>query len=193
MDSRESLVESALYKISNNHMYESFSLNTVKLIEYEIAEEISKNISGIKEVKLFYNKDTITGVSVYFLKSNGFEEREIIIGYSDLNKEIKIPKEIKIEKLKPKVEKKILCFDDLLKKIHFDKSDKNFNSIDEAFLYLNKYVNDSFIDNYRSTYTNNEKGLNTYFKSYKNGCCGFCDLICTIKNKQAIIGCNYGH
>ena len=125
MDSRETLVEIVLYKIVNNHMHDFFSLNTVKLIEYEIAQEILKNISGVKEVKLFYNKDTITGVSVYFLESNGFEEREIIIGGSNpIKKEIKGGK-----KLKPIVEKKILCFDDIFKKISFIVIDKNFNSI----------------------------------------------------------------
>ena len=68
-----------------------------------------------------------------------------------------------------------------------------FDTLQEAFEWMEQEVDDPCIDNFRSTPTNDDDGMIKYDQLRNSGCCGSFDTYTTIADKEYIIGCNYGH
>ncbi len=71
-----------------------------------------------------------------------------------------------------------------------------FKTYLEAKEWMVAKINDS--NNFRFFYVNRltetERILaDEYEESYKNGCCGYFDIMVIVNNRLAWIGCNYGH
>ena len=70
---------------------------------------------------------------------------------------------------------------------------KGFTSINEAFKWISKEVDDGCVDNFRLARIYTEHEMKEYAKLYDQGCCGFYDCIIIFRNSLAVLGCNYGH
>lgn len=68
-----------------------------------------------------------------------------------------------------------------------------FDSLQEALEWMETEVDDPCIDNFRSTPTDDDKGMIEYDQIRDSGCCGSFDTYVTIGDKEWMIGCNYGH
>lgn len=70
-----------------------------------------------------------------------------------------------------------------------------FDSIEEAsaWMYDEKLVNESCIDNYRFAFHDDPIAMEKYDEKSNQGCCGFFDETVCIAGRLAYIGCNYGH
>lgn len=73
----------------------------------------------------------------------------------------------------------------------------NFNTPEEAFIWLEDYIhniiNDWCDDNYRFCYIGDKETESIYDTSLSKGGDGFMDIQVIIDGKRAVIGCNYGH
>ena len=70
---------------------------------------------------------------------------------------------------------------------------KEFPTIEDAFTWLNEYVDDPCIDNHRFAYLDDPDDKDAYDEVASMGCCGSVDTIVYINSREAVIGCNYGH
>ena len=68
-----------------------------------------------------------------------------------------------------------------------------FETIDEAYDWMEEAVSAPFVDNRRFAYQDNEVQLRSHYESQCNGCCGFFDATIKVGGRLALIGCNYGH
>lgn len=81
-----------------------------------------------------------------------------------------------------------------LDKEKFDApSTPKFATIERAYQWMVRVVDDPYIDNCRFAYTNDGDMVSEYEKAMNNGCCGSFDHKIVCRNREAIIGCNYGH
>ena len=71
------------------------------------------------------------------------------------------------------------------------------NAFDWLEKYINKRFNDYCIDNFRIAECGNVLELKKYKEAYESGCCGYIDFKVMIWKgiwfKSYLIGCNYGH
>lgn len=70
---------------------------------------------------------------------------------------------------------------------------KEFNTQEEAFVWMSAEVDDPCTDNYRFAYLDDSKALQGYTDKENDGCCGYFDQVILVSGKMAKIGCNYGH
>lgn len=70
---------------------------------------------------------------------------------------------------------------------------KSFKTKAEAFTWMEEFVDDGCIDNYRIAELGNAHEEKIYDLDREDGCCGNFDTVVLIGEKQFKIGCNYGH
>lgn len=73
------------------------------------------------------------------------------------------------------------------------KATPTFNTLDEAWAWLDEHVGDPCVDNYRFAYIDDVDAMTKYQEKQEAGCCGSCDVTIIVDGKVATIGCNYGH
>ena len=69
----------------------------------------------------------------------------------------------------------------------------DFDSVEDAFDWLNNKADDSCIDNERFSFVHDYRAMAEYDRREANGCCGSLDEDITIRGVPAKIGLNYGH
>lgn len=70
----------------------------------------------------------------------------------------------------------------------------NFNSVKDAFAWLEKTNQDDCYDQHRFVFVDELKSKgNKYYKIYQKGCCGSDDTTVIVNGRLAVIGCNFGH
>ncbi len=70
---------------------------------------------------------------------------------------------------------------------------KEFKTKEEAFDWMDEYVDDPCIDNRRVAEVGNVIEEHEYTEATVEGCCGFFDGVVLIGTRLYRIGCNYGH
>lgn len=68
-----------------------------------------------------------------------------------------------------------------------------FDSIQEAQVWMDEMVDDPCVDGGRLALLADEYAMDEYWKIHAEGCCGFFDEVVLIKGETYMIGCNYGH
>lgn len=74
-----------------------------------------------------------------------------------------------------------------------DKNIPHFETETDAWVWMEKEVDDGCVDNYRLCYLDDDISIAQYDEKKSEGCCGFFDRQVRIGNRCAMIGCNYGH
>lgn len=68
-----------------------------------------------------------------------------------------------------------------------------FNTLQDAFEWMDAEVDDPHTDNYRSAFCDDDDAMQDYTTQQEKGCCGSFDEQVTIGGRLGFIGCNYGH
>ena len=74
-----------------------------------------------------------------------------------------------------------------------DTGPMEFDTFEAAFEWMEAIVDDPYIDNQRSCYTEIPEQVAAFIEAQKRGCCGNFDADVIIGGLPARSGCNYGH
>jgi len=74
-----------------------------------------------------------------------------------------------------------------------DATPMEFKTFEAAFAWMEEVVDDPYIDNQRSCYTELPDQVAAFLEAQRQGCCGSFDADVIINGLPARIGCNYGH
>lgn len=69
----------------------------------------------------------------------------------------------------------------------------DFTSIEYAFNWMERQIDDDCIDNHRHCFMDDPNGIIAYKAIAAEGCCGVFEIEITINGQPALVGCNYGH
>jgi hypothetical protein len=73
------------------------------------------------------------------------------------------------------------------------RDEMNFDTMEEAFEWMEREVDDPCVDNARFAYEDDATAMAVYESQKWNGCCGSFDEEIVVGGRKAYIGCNYGH
>jgi hypothetical protein len=68
-----------------------------------------------------------------------------------------------------------------------------FETVEEAYEWMEAEVDDPCIDNHRVCYLDDPESIGVFEEMESNGCCGSSNYDVVIQGRHARIGCNYGH
>jgi len=68
-----------------------------------------------------------------------------------------------------------------------------FSSKEDAVCWMDEQVDDPYMDNFRFSFNDDQKGVEKYEMQRQDGCCGSFDTVVMVDGREATIGCNYGH
>jgi hypothetical protein len=70
---------------------------------------------------------------------------------------------------------------------------EEFATKEEAYEWMEKTVDDPFIDNFRFAFLDDPEAMHQYTDQQNDGCCGCFDQEIKVAGRIATVGCNYGH
>ncbi len=70
---------------------------------------------------------------------------------------------------------------------------KKFDNKQDAFKWMHNWVNSHYVTNTRFAYTDHVEGMTEYERKVSIGKDGSFDEKIIVNDKEATIGCNYGH